>query len=124
MVVVPAGEFMMGSPESEEGHVNFEGPQHKVTISKPFAVGRFAIMRGEFAAFVQETNRAIGDKCWTLEDGKAEERAGRTFRNPGYSQDDQHPVVCVNWGDAKAFATWLSRKTRKTYRLLTEAERT
>ena len=46
-----------------------------------------------------------------------------SFRNPGFAQDDRHPVVCVSWDDAKAFAAWLSKKTSKPYRLLTEAER-
>jgi formylglycine-generating enzyme required for sulfatase activity/uncharacterized caspase-like protein len=128
MVVVPNGSFTMGSPEGEPNKLlnSAESPQHEVTISKPFAVGRYAITRGEFATFVRETNHAAGDKCRTYEDGKwekQEERAGRSFRNPGFAQDDQHPVVCVNWDDAKAFATWLSHKTSKPYRLLTEAER-
>ena len=49
-------------------------------------------------------------------------RKGRSFRNPGFAQDDSHPVVCVNWDDAKAYAKWLSGKTGKDYRLLSEAE--
>src|SRR5215471_1861164 len=123
MVVVPAGSFTMGSPAGEPGRYDDEGPQHKVTIAKSFAVGRIAITRGEFTTFVRETNHATGDKCWTFEDGKSEERTSRSFHNPGFAQDDQHPVVCVNWDDAKAFATWLSNKTGKIYRLLSEAER-
>ena len=43
MIVVPAGEFMMGSPEDEEGHTEDESPQHKVQLLTPFAVGRFAV---------------------------------------------------------------------------------
>jgi formylglycine-generating enzyme required for sulfatase activity len=123
MVMIPAGEFIMGSPQNEDGRNSDEGPQHKVTIAKPFAVARFAATRGGFAAFVRETRRATGEKCWTYEDGKGVERAGRSFRNPGFAQDDQHPVVCVNWEDAKALVDWLSKKTAKPYRLLTEAER-
>jgi hypothetical protein len=46
MVVVPAGSFTMGSPENEEGHQFDEGPQHAVTISRQFAVGRFALTFG------------------------------------------------------------------------------
>jgi formylglycine-generating enzyme required for sulfatase activity len=94
-----------------------------VTIGKALAVGRTAITRGEYATFVRETNHPIGDKCWTFENGNWEEHSGRSFRNPGFTQDDQHPVVCVNWDDAKAFAAWLSKKTGKSYRLLSEAER-
>jgi formylglycine-generating enzyme required for sulfatase activity len=80
-------------------------------IAKPFAVGRFAVTRGEFAAFVQETNHATGDECWTSDNDKWEDRPGRSFLNPGFAQDDRHPVVCVNWFDAKAFVMWLSKKT-------------
>jgi formylglycine-generating enzyme required for sulfatase activity len=47
---------------------------------------------------------------------------GRTFRNPGFTQGSNEPIVCVNWSDAKAYTTWLSTKTGKNYRLLSEAE--
>jgi formylglycine-generating enzyme required for sulfatase activity len=127
MVVVPAGSFTMGSPESEPERDGWnkgtESPQHEVTIRKSLAVGRFAITRGEYATFVRETNYAIGDKCYTYESDKWEERAGRSLRDPGITQDNRHPVACVNWDDAKAYVAWLSRKTGKTYRLLSEAER-
>jgi formylglycine-generating enzyme required for sulfatase activity len=122
MVVVPAGQFTMGSPESERDHYDMEGPQHDVTVGKALAVGHFAVTRGEFATFVQETNHPT-DNCVTFENGRIEERADRSFRNPGFTQDDRHPVVCVNWDDAKAFVVWLSKKTGKPYRLLSEAER-
>ena len=125
MVVVPAGSFMMGSPKTEEGRFEMEDPQHDVTISRPFAVGRFAVTRGEFAAFVRETNHATGDKCWVRND-EWEWRTG-SFRNPGFSQNDQHPVVCMSWDDAKAFCTWLSaqddeKKVGRAFALPTEAQ--
>jgi formylglycine-generating enzyme required for sulfatase activity len=126
MVVVPAGEFTMGSPGSEPGQENWwkrESPAHQVIISKPFAVGRFAITRGEYAVFVRETNHTAGNTCRTLKDGDWDWHTGRSFRNPGFIQDDRHPVVCVNWNDANAFAAWLSKKSGKSYRLLSEAER-
>jgi formylglycine-generating enzyme required for sulfatase activity len=122
MVVVPAGSFTMGSPTGEVGRSDNEGPQHEVAIAKPLAVARFAVTRGEYAAFVREASHAMGDKCWTYE-GRWEERSGKSFRNPGFTQDDRHPVVCVNWDDANAYAAWLSKKTGKTYRLLSESER-
>ena len=120
MVVVPAGSFMMGSV-SEAGDFH-EGPQHRVTIARPFAVGKFEVTRGEFAALIRESGRPVGDRCHVLEGGRWEERAGRSFRDPAFAQDDRHPAVCVNWEDATAFAGWLSKKTGKTYRLLSEAE--
>lgn len=122
LVVVPAGSFTMGSPESEKDRRNDEGPQHRVTIGKPFAVGKFHVTVDQFAAFVAETGYDVGSKCRTFEDGKVEERSGRSWRNPGFAQSGSHPAVCVSLNDAKAYMDWLARKTGKTYRLLTEAE--
>ena len=122
MVVVPAGSFEMGSPASEEGRYDYEGPQHRVTIGSNFAVGVYEVTRGEFARFVSATERSTGDSCWMWEDGGWEERSGRSWRSPGFSQEDSHPVVCVSWEDARAYAEWLSRETGEEYRLLSEAE--
>jgi formylglycine-generating enzyme required for sulfatase activity len=73
-------------------------------------------------AFVKETGHTVPDEAITYEGGKWESRKGRSFRNPGFAQDDSHPVVCVNWEDANAYAKWLSGKTGKIYRLFSEAE--
>ena len=69
-----------------------------------------------------ETGRATGDGCWTYESGGWEERSGRSWRTPGYGQEDTHPVVCVSHEEAEAYAKWLSEKTGARYRLPTEAE--
>src|SRR5262249_34004281 len=60
MLVVPMGSFMMGSPSTEPGRKSNEEPQHSVTISRPFAVGKFHVTVNQFAAFVTETNYSIG----------------------------------------------------------------
>src|SRR5258708_7740553 len=117
-----AGNFTMGWPESEKDRRKDEGPQHRVTIGKPFAVGKFHVTVDQFAAFVAETGYDAGSKCRTFEDGKVEERSGRSWRNPGFAQSGSHPAVCLSLNDAKAYTDWLARKTGKTYRLLTEAE--
>ena len=122
MVAVPAGRFTMGSPSSEEGRWDDEGPQREVTIGAKFAVGVHEVTRGEFARFVSATGRSTGDSCRTYEDGEWETRSGRSWRSPGFSQSDTHPVVCVSWDDAQAYASWLSRETGEEYRLLSEAE--
>src|SRR5262245_47284598 len=122
MVVVPPGSFMMGSPAGEPGRLVAEGPQRLVSIARPFAVGKFEVTRGEFASFAMQNDHSIDDKCHTVEGKGWLERSGRSFRNPGFAQDDRHPVVCVSWEDASAFVAWLSKTTGKTYRLLTEAE--
>ena len=124
LVVVPLGSFMMGSPPGEEKRDDDEGPQHRVTIAEPFAVGVHEVTRGEFARFVRETNRSTGNSCWVWgsNEGTWVERSGLNWRNPGFEQTDGHPVVCVNWDDAQSYVGWLSRETGEGYRLLSESE--
>ena len=122
LVVVPPGSFRMGSPAWEEGRWDDEGPARRVTIAEPFAVGAREVTRGEFARFVSATGRSMGDSCWTWEDGEWESRSGRNWRSPGFRQGDDHPVVCVNWDDARAYVDWLSGETGQGYRLLSESE--
>jgi formylglycine-generating enzyme required for sulfatase activity len=122
MVVIPSGNFPMGSPPTEDRRSDDEGPQHRVTIAAPFAVGRFEITVDQFAAFLQEAGHDAGSKCFTNETNKWEEQSGRSWRSPGFAQNGSHPVACINWHDAKAYVDWLSRKTGKIYRLLSEAE--
>jgi formylglycine-generating enzyme required for sulfatase activity len=109
MVVVPAGEFTMGSPADEKDHKDNEGPQHKVTITRLFAVGKFDVTFAEWDACVSgggcPKGRAIGGRAIDLGWGRG-----------------NLPVIYVNWEDAKAYLAWLSEMTGKPYRLLTEAE--
>ena len=136
LVVVPAGGFTMGSSAQEQALANAagvpaeytarEGPQHYVRVSS-FAAGRYAVTKGEFAAFVRSsgyrTEAEQGDGCymWTGKEWKKD--AAYNWRNVGFAQGDDHPVVCVSWNDAQAYFQWLSRISGKSYRLLSEAER-
>lgn len=120
MRVIHAGSFDMGSPASEAGHEYNESPVHRVNVAS-FALGKTEITRGQFAEFVKQSKYSTGGKCWTLVGGKFAEHNG-DWRKPGYPQDDRHPVTCINWEDAQAYAKWLSRKTGEKYRLPTEAE--
>jgi formylglycine-generating enzyme required for sulfatase activity len=131
MVLIPAGSFTMGVPKAEskrEGLRDYDArPLHTVTFARPFWLGRYPVTRGEFAAFVNDTGYKTPDKAWTFEpDEKGEwndtERQGRGWRNPGYEQNERHPVVCVSHQDATAYAEWLSRRTGNEYRLPGEAE--
>ena len=100
MVVVPAGTFTMGSPASEEGRRDVEGPQHSVTIPAPLAVG------------VHEVTSSQWDAC---------ERAGGCgLAGPGWGGNN--PMVNVSWEDAQSYVSWLSQRTGAGYRLLSEAE--
>ena len=122
MVVVPSGRFMMGSLPSEEGRDDDEGPRRRVEISAALAVGVHEVTRYEFGRFVYATGRSMGNSCWTWENGERKDRSGRGWRNPGFSQRDSHPVVCVSWNDARAYVRWLSGETGESYRLLSESE--
>jgi formylglycine-generating enzyme required for sulfatase activity len=126
MVVIPAGTFMMGSPENERGRSTVEGPQRTITI-KQFAVGKFDITLAQWKRFVDATNYPIvtgcafsGFKDTALKDWDANPNA--SWQHLGFPQDDNHPVVCISWNDAQNYIKWLNKKTGKTYRLLTEAE--
>jgi formylglycine-generating enzyme required for sulfatase activity len=103
MVVVPAGEFMMGSPASEKGRNPDEGPQRKVTFAQPFAAGKYEVTFAQWDACVAENGctHKPDDQSW-----------GRGKR----------PVINISWNDAQQFVGWLAKKTGKPYRLLTEAE--
>jgi formylglycine-generating enzyme required for sulfatase activity len=103
MVVIPAGEFTMGSPASEQGRKDSEEPQHTVAFAKPFAVARFDVTVDDWDACV-----AHGDCDPRASDGD-------------YGRGRQ-PVINVTWDDARQYAAWLSRMTGKPYRLLSEAE--
>ena len=123
MVAIPAGCFMMGSPESEEGRDSTE-TQHQVCVNA-FHIGKYEITRGQFRKFVEATNyiteaeRGYGCYIWSGSWGKSHQV---NWRDPGFSQGDSHPAVCVSWNDVMAYAEWLSQETGRKYRLPTEAE--
>ena len=102
MVVVPAGSYKMGSPSSEAGRDDDEGPVHQVTIAEPFAVGKYEVTFDEWDACV----------------------AGGGCKHQKYDRDSDrgNRPVEVLWDEAQEFVGWLSRVTGKTYRLLSEAE--
>jgi formylglycine-generating enzyme len=120
MTVVPAGEFTMGSPEGEQFRLPNE-QQHRVRIAYPFAMSKYNITRGEFARFVAETGHEA--KGCNLEGtGGMKWEPDGDWRTPGFEQTDDHPVACINFHDASAYAAWLSDKTGARYRLPSEAE--
>ncbi len=123
MVVVPAGSFTMGSPDKESEHQSNESPQHKVTFEKPFAAGKFAVTRDEFEAFVKDSSYKAEGGCYGYMGSEWKFDSAKSWRAPGFTQTGSHPVVCVNWNDAKAYTSWLAKKTGKAYRLLSESER-
>ncbi len=123
LVVVPAGEFTMGSPETEAHRRVDEGPRHRVRIGYALAISRYPVTVAEFARFVAATGHDMGNSCKTFEDGAWDDhRPGRTWRTPGYAQSDSDPAICIDWDDAQAYVAWISKRTGHAYRLLSEAE--
>ena len=93
-------------------------------IAQPFALGEFLVTRKQYAAFVAETGHR-GSGCAVLPlDGTSGGKfdPALSWRDPGFAQADNHPVVCVSWDDGIAYASWLSKKTGRHYRLPSEAE--
>jgi formylglycine-generating enzyme required for sulfatase activity len=119
MVVVPAGEFMMGS--EEDSH---QKPVHKVTIARSFAVGKFELTVGEYLACVAalacrppEWNEPGNKYNVSTSSSDVYKKLGQALNHP------RHPIVGVSWDNAKQYVAWLSEQTgEKPYRLLTEAE--
>ena len=102
MIVLAAGNFTMGSPGTESGRREDEGPQRRVTISQPFALSNHEITFREYDSFAKATGRKLPyDSGW-----------GRGNR----------PVIYVSWEDATAYARWLSEQSGQQYQLPTEAE--
>jgi formylglycine-generating enzyme required for sulfatase activity/DNA-binding winged helix-turn-helix (wHTH) protein len=126
MVALPAGEFSMGSPDSELERRDVEGRPRRVVIAKRFAIGRFEITMEQFSAFVADVGMVLGDQCREIISvSGVSARWGApeaSFRKPGFELTGKHPVVCMSWHDAQAYVAWLGRRTGKAYRLPTEAE--
>jgi formylglycine-generating enzyme required for sulfatase activity len=126
VVAVKGGCYAMGDGFSEGDQD--ERPQHEVCVND-FALGQYAVTRGEFKQFVAatgyRTDAELGKGCYVYDGNDGEDwnfRVGTSWQNPGFPQTDRHPVVCVSWNDAAAFAFWLSEQTGTRYRLPTEAE--
>jgi formylglycine-generating enzyme required for sulfatase activity len=131
LVLVPAGEFFMGSSDTDPAAKEIEKPRHRVLISRPFYLGAHEVTVAEFRAFVASTgyrteaeSSGEGGSVYNNEIRYFEQASGLSWRNPGiaHTQRDDEPVVQVSWNDAVAFCRWLSGEDHRSYRLPTEAE--
>ena len=125
-VLIPPGKFIMGSPANEAGRYENEGPQREVQIAKPFYLGKYEVRISEFREFVKaaqfKTDAETNGGAYVPVKDKWQRKEGIHWMNPGFSQKDDHPVVCLAWTDAVEYCKWLSKKTGHAYRLPTEAE--
>ena len=102
LAVIPAGSYLMGSPDDEPERYDDEGPRHTVSFSKPFAIGVYAVTFDEYDRYCKAVKKSlVRDQAW-----------GR----------GRQPVINVSWEDAAAYCAWLTGQTGKQYRLPTEAE--
>jgi len=150
--LIPAGQFVMGSDESPDSLAQSypqyerkrfdelfdEAPAHRVRITRPFYMGQHEVTVGQFRRFLEQSGYrpeseadGTGGYGYNPDYDPAKSRRGDAFegrdpkyswRNPGFPQGDDHPVVNVTWNDAVALSRWLSKTEGKTYRLPTEAE--
>ena len=127
MVVLPSETFRMGSEDGAQHSDGRQSPVREVKVAA-FALGRFEVTQGQYAAFVDATGRPTDDGCQirVLEDTRSwfrgEWSVRSSWRAPGFDQDENHPVACVSWVDATAYVAWLSGLTGHKYRLPSEAE--
>jgi len=129
MVPIPGGKFMMGSPETEKGRGKDEGPQHEVEI-KPLWVGKCEVTWDEYDIFslqmdISKRKQMIKAEAESADDKKADAvtRPTPAYTDMTFGKGRSHyPATCMTHHAAMVYTQWLSAKTGKTYRLLTEAE--
>jgi formylglycine-generating enzyme required for sulfatase activity len=132
MVVLPAGEYMMGATKNEfEAHPEYgyaymdETPRHKEVVNS-FAIGKYDVTKRQFSEFSDESG-FVGAGCDVLENGRWRFDSHASWRDPGFLQTENDPVVCIAWEDATAYIKWLNDKlhasgSSRSYRLPTETE--
>ncbi|HTT82818.1 MAG TPA: formylglycine-generating enzyme family protein [Rhizomicrobium sp.] len=130
MVGIPAGRFIMGSPASERGRFDNEGPQHYVSV-RAFALGKYDVTSDEFRSFLAETGYRPAPCNKLLNLGWRSPGDGRAYP-PDDVEPPKWPAVCLDWRDADAYIIWLNVKVKAArpalagrsgpYRLPSEAE--
>jgi formylglycine-generating enzyme required for sulfatase activity len=154
MMVIPPGRFLMGSSEADTARdlaavphgggfaalrgvsdwqsakkfMEYEHPQHEVTISKSFALGQYLVTKEEFALFVRDTGYSTGSCVIYSNGSRPSVLMTSGWLHPGFTQSDRDPVVCVSWQDTQAYISWLNHKSQHAvrgtgpYQLPSEAE--
>ena len=129
MVAIPGGTFQMGVAGNAGSRD--ENPLHAVTV-KPFRLGAREVTVGQFRQFVKatgyqtdaenDTGGTRGCRVMDLQTGSWDYRPGRSWKDPGFAQTNEHPVVCVSHNDVRKFVAWLSQASGQKFRLPSEAE--
>ena len=129
LVVIPAGQVMMGASVAEterEGRAGKQGdgerPQHMIRVGIPLAVGKYEVTRAEFIHFIKQTGRSTAGGCMVNKGGVWAIDLEKSIYDPAYAVGDRNPATCVGWQDAEDYVRWLSKTLGHPYRLLHEAE--
>jgi formylglycine-generating enzyme required for sulfatase activity len=128
MVAIPAGQFVMGTPgaQAAAGAAGAEPDAIVVRIPRAFAIGRTEVTRAQYARFIADSGHEpqTGCRTWDPARTRFHEDARRGWRDPATPSilQDDHPVSCVSFLDARAYVQWLARETGARYRLPSEAE--
>ncbi len=127
MVVIPAGRFMMGSPETDEEAFLREKPQHEVVIEKRFAIGRYPVTVAEYLAGVDAGGCPPPEWLEPGSDFNIETGSDGHYKRLGSAlSDGRHPIVGISWNDAQAYIRWLNGEVggneHGPYRLPSESE--
>jgi formylglycine-generating enzyme required for sulfatase activity/serine/threonine protein kinase len=146
MILIPPGEFMMGSTDEQveaalkvadelkadqptkDRIQKSERPQHKVVITKPFLIGATEVTVGQFKKFSATGYQTTAEKAevvaktTTLDANQSPPKPILTYLNPGHAVTDDSPAAVITWNDAVAYCKWLSDQEKRIYRLPTEAE--
>lgn len=120
MVEIPAGTFLMGDDHSSQPD---ERPEHRVTVHA-FRLARHEVTRVRYLRFVRATGYQNRSPCWGWQAHGLRTERDWSWQNPGFDQEEDHPVGCISWEDAHAYLRWLNAVLApvRPYRLPSEAE--
>ncbi|MBU6225374.1 MAG: formylglycine-generating enzyme family protein [Burkholderiales bacterium] len=121
LVGVPAGLALLGSLPDEKDRESDEGPIQKV-LMKAFAIGKYEVTKAQWRFFIEQSGYTTTQGCLTWVGDGYDKPPKVNWKETGFAQTDDHPVVCVSWLDVKAYTQWLSKISQKSYRLPTEME--
>ncbi len=123
MAAIKGGTFAMGGPvPGPDKDYPTDQPVHEVRVPS-FQMAKYEVTVGQFRQFVEATGHKTQDQCWKFASTEwGMDMGPGAWNTPAYAPGDYHPVMCVTWQDATAYAKWLSAQTGKPYRLPSEAE--
>ena len=128
-IFLPPGPPKLSFPGSERSWFEDAEKRHRVQITKPFYLAKHEVTVGQFRRFVKDQNyrteaESDGKRGFGFDTsaGGFKQDPQYTWKNPGFTQSESHPVVNVSWNDAQKFLAWLSKRDGRQYASPTEAQ--